>query len=206
MLVIEQSSEWDYDREHELRQKFNSFIQGLTGLNVDYYAKLSVEDFESLKATLSDINNIITFQTTINFIKWVKDRFQMSDDAYQEVVKQVKRSKPNDNGYDIQLDGSTKILAEVKCNKPINNGEKFGSAQKNGIAKDIEGLLEGKNKAKISVSDYYKFLVIYDLGEAVRNATSHFLQNLNKRFSNRVRILSSDQVLDKEHVFVVFIK
>lgn len=39
-------AEWDYDREKELRQKFNSFIQGLTGISMDYYAKLSIEEFE----------------------------------------------------------------------------------------------------------------------------------------------------------------
>lgn len=61
-------SEWDYDREKELRQKFNSFIQGLTGISMDYYAKISIEEFESLKGTLKDINNIITYQTTLKFI------------------------------------------------------------------------------------------------------------------------------------------
>lgn len=199
-------SEGDYDREHELRQKFNSFIQGLTGVSMDYYEKLSIEEFESLKGTLKDINNIITYQTTLEFVKWVKERFQLSKDDYQKVVTQVRKSKPNDNGYDIQLDIGTKIIAEVKCNRPINNGEKFGSAQKNGIIKDIEGLLGGKSKAKLNVKDYYKFLVLYDLGDVVKSATSHFLNNLDKRFNNRVRILKSGEAIDREHVFIVFIK
>lgn len=167
-------SDGNYDREHELRQKFNSFIQRLTGVSMDYYEKLSIEEFENLKGTLKDINNIITYQTTLEFVKWVKERFQLSKDDYQKVVTQVRKSKPNDNGYDIQLDIGTKILAEVKCNRPINNGEKFGSAQKNGIIKDIEGLLEGKSKAKLNVKDYYKFLVLYDLGDVVKSATSTF--------------------------------
>lgn len=121
-------------------------------------------------------------------------------------MKQVKKSKPNDNGYDIQLDTGMKILAEVKCNRPINNGEKFGSAQRNGITKDLEGLLEGKNRVKINVNDYHKFLVLYDSGNAVKNATSHYLQNHDKRFSNRVLILNPDGVIDKEHVYIIFIK
>lgn len=199
-------SEWDYDREHLLRQKFNAFIQGLTGISMDYYAKLSIEEFENLKGTLKDINNIITYQTTLKFIEWVKERFQLSQDDYQKVVTQVKKSKPNDNGYDIQWDTGIKIIAEVKCNRPINKGDKFGSAQKNGITKDIEGLLEGKNKAKITVNGYYKFLVLNDLGDVVKKATRHFLQNLDKRFSNRVLILTPDEVMDKEHVYIVFIK
>ena len=199
-------SEGDYDREHELQQKFNAFIQGLTGISMDYYAKLTIEEFENLKGTLKDINNIITYQTTLKFIEWVKERFQLSQDDYQRVVTQVKKSKPNDNGYDIQLNTGIKIIAEVKCNRPINNGDKFGSAQKNGIIKDIEGLLEGKNKAQITVNDYYKFLVLNDLGHAVKKATSHLLQNLDKRFSNRVLILNPGEVMDKEHVYIVFIK
>jgi hypothetical protein len=51
-----------YDREAELREKFNQFITSkVTGENEDYYSRLSVEDFEEIKTTLKDIHNIITY-------------------------------------------------------------------------------------------------------------------------------------------------
>ncbi|MNN86846.1 hypothetical protein D3C81_2043140 [compost metagenome] len=58
-----------YDREAELRERFNQFITSkVTGVNEDYYSQLSVEDFEDIKTTLKDIHNIITYKTTIRFI------------------------------------------------------------------------------------------------------------------------------------------
>ncbi|MNW67123.1 hypothetical protein D3C74_456700 [compost metagenome] len=58
-----------YDREAELREKFNQFITSkVTGVSEDYYSRLSVEDFEDIKTTLKDIHNIITYKTTNRFI------------------------------------------------------------------------------------------------------------------------------------------
>jgi hypothetical protein len=97
---------------------------------------------------LKDIHNIITYKTTIRFIDWVSNRFPYVKQNYQVYLDQVIGTKPSDNGYDLVVTGEINLIAEIKCNKPINNGFKFGSAQKNGIVKDIRGLLEGKSKVK----------------------------------------------------------
>jgi hypothetical protein len=39
-------------------------------------------------------------------------------------VEQVLGAKSSANGYDIMVTGEAYILAEIKCNKPINNGYK----------------------------------------------------------------------------------
>jgi hypothetical protein len=73
-----------YDKEAELKEKFNQFITNkVTGVNDDYYSRLSVGDFEEIKTTLKDIHNIITYKTTVRFISWVSERFPYVKENYQ---------------------------------------------------------------------------------------------------------------------------
>lgn len=148
-----------YNREIELRDRFNQFIADkITGSSEDYYSKLSVEDFEDIKTTLRDIHNIITYRTTIRFTEWVSERFPYVRENYQVYLEQVLNTKPSDNGYDLVVTGDINVIAEIKCNKPINNGYKFGAQQKTGLIKDIIGLLAGKSKVKlVDPATAYKF-------------------------------------------------
>ncbi|GIP08198.1 hypothetical protein J1TS5_03680 [Paenibacillus macerans] len=197
-----------YNREAELKKRLNQFIaEKITGITADYYSKLSVEDFEDIKTTLKDIHNIITYKTTIRFIDWVSNRFPYVKENYQVYLDQVLNTKPSDNGYDLIVTGDVSIVAEVKCNKPINNGYKFGSAQKNGIIKDIRGLLEGKSKVKsLNPTGAYKFLVIYDFGDHTLYAAQHLIKNLSADLKGKVTIYEEDQPLTVDKVYFVFIK
>ncbi|WP_186579769.1 hypothetical protein [Aquibacillus kalidii] len=88
-----------YNRETELKQRFNEFIKTkVTGENKDYYSKLSVEDFLDIKTTLSDINNIITYKTTIRFMDWLREHFSYVDANYQFYMNEVLGTKPSVNG------------------------------------------------------------------------------------------------------------
>jgi hypothetical protein len=197
-----------YNRETELKEKFNQFISTkVTGEIKDYYSKLSVEDFVNIKATLSDINNIITYKTTISFMNWLSDHFPYVKKNYQLYMDLVLGTKPSDNGYDIVVTGEVSILAEIKCNKPINNGFKFGSAQKNGIIKDIKGLLEGKSKEKmVDPTKGYKFLVVYDFGEHTYKAMEHLIKNIPTEITGKVELFKDFTQLKMDIVYVVFIK
>jgi hypothetical protein len=179
-----------YNREIELRDRFNQFIADkITGSPEDYYSKLSVEDFEDIKTTLRDIHNIITYRTTICFIEWVSERFPYVRENYQVYLGQVLNTKPSDNGYDLVVTGDINVIAEIKCNKPINNGYKFGAQQKTGLLKDIKGLLEGKSKVKsIDPAAAYKFLVIYDFGDHTLLAAQHLIKNLSIDLKDKVAI------------------
>lgn len=124
-------------------------------------------------------------------------------------MEQVLGTKPSDNGYDIVVTGEVNILAEIKCNKPINNGFKYGSAQKNGIIKDIRGLLEGKTKGKrANPREAFKFLVVYDFGENTHKAMEHLIKNIPAELKGKVVLYEESHhvqlLLDK--VYVVFIK
>ncbi|OMF88728.1 hypothetical protein BK147_26335 [Paenibacillus sp. FSL R7-0337] len=197
-----------YNREIELRDRFNHFIADkITGGSEDYYSKLSVEDFEDLKTTLRDIHNIITYRTTIRFIEWVSERFPYVRENYQVYLDQVLNTKPSDNGYDLVVTGDINVIAEIKCNKPINDGYKFGSAQKTGIVKDLRSLLEGKSKAKsVSPNTAFKFLVIYDFGEHTMRASHNLIKNLPDDLKGKVGFYGEGMLLSQDHVYLVFLK
>jgi len=196
-----------YNREAELKERFNQFISSkVTGENKDYYSKLSIEDFVDIKTTLSDINNIITYKTTIRFMDWLREYFSYVDANYQVYMDEVLGTKPSGNGYDIMITGDVNILAEIKCNKPINNGYKFGSAQRNGILKDIQGLLEGKSKVNFDQNIAYKFLVIYDFGEHTLKATEHLIKNIPLDYRGKVEFYVDQAQLTLDKVYIVFIK
>ncbi|URJ58981.1 hypothetical protein [Paenibacillus polymyxa] len=172
----------------------------------DYYSRLTVNDFEEMKTTLKDIHNIITYKTSLHFVDWLSERFPFVRENYQLYLQQLLATKPSDNGYDLVVSGGVNIIAEIKCNKPINGGYKFGSAQKNGIIKDIRGLLEGKSKVKgINAKTYYKFLVIYDFGEHTLMAIQHLLKNLDIDLKGRVEIYGDNTNINFRNVFIVFI-
>ncbi|WP_201317520.1 hypothetical protein [Paenibacillus sp. EPM92] len=197
-----------YNREAELKDRFNRFIADkITGTPEDHYSRLTVEDFEDIKTTLKDIHNIITYKTTIRFIEWVSERFPHVKENYHIYLDQVLNTKPSDNGYDLIVTGDISIIAEIKCNKPINNGYKFGSAQKNGIIKDIKGLLEGKSKVKsLDPTGAYKFLVIYDFGDHTLFAAQHLIKNLPADLKDKVTIFEKGQPLTVDKVYIVFIR
>lgn len=197
-----------YDKEAELKERFNQFIANkITGSNEDYYSRLSVEDFEDIKTTLKDIHNIITYKATVRFLNWVSERFPYVKQNYQVYLDQVLQSRPNDNGYDLVVTGEINIIAEIKCNKPINNGYKFGSAQRNGLVKDIRGLLEGKSKVKsIDSAAAMKFMVIYDFGDHTLLAAQHLIKNLPADLQEKVEFYEDRNPLMIDKVYIVFIK
>ncbi|WP_063253785.1 hypothetical protein [Neobacillus niacini] len=197
----------NYNKEAELKNRFNQFIMSkVTGENKDYYSKLTIEDFVDIKNTLSDINNIITYKTTISFMDWLRDHFSYVNENYEIYLEDLLKVKPSVNGYDIMVTGKVNIVAEIKCNKPINNGFKFGSAQKNGIIKDIQGLLEGKTKVNFNPIHAYKFLVMYDFGEHTLKATEHLIKNIPLDYRGKIEVYNDQTQLQKDKVYVVFIK
>lgn len=174
-----------YNRETVLRQRMNRFFVEKFGLpNSDYYSALDTKGVLELKAVLSDINNILTMKATLSFIDWVSDKLGFDLVAKEEAVSIAMEAKPNSNGYDAYLGYPVAYVAEVKCNVPINGGGVYGSAQRKGIEKDLDGLLKGKRKAHIMPQKCLKFFVFLDLPE-VREANKH-LASVNEGFANNV--------------------
>ena len=192
--------ESDYNRDDELKQQFNNFFEQFR--IKDLYSKLSNEQLINLKKLLSCINNIITLRTTDAFVeKLFEDKF-VSLKEKEEIFKKVRAQHANTNGYDVRYDGENgdkKIIAEVKCNIPVNKTS-FGAAQEEGILADIHYLLTGKNKENIvDIASYYKFMVIMSW----KNIDICIEKIIKK--TEHVKLYTNPSELDTENVFVVIV-
>ncbi len=182
-----------YQRDENLRQRINAFLQDAFQLpSDDYYGKLKLKSLLGMKSALSDINNALTMHLTLEFIDWLALALSLDVDASTKLRADVLRSKPSSNGYDVQSSAPIPLVAEVKCNVPINCGKKYGAAQKAGILKDINALLQGKSKASPLGTDALKFMVFLDLPE-VRAANEHLIAS-NGKLSRAFRILKANEV------------
>lgn len=199
------------DRENELKKNFISAVKEVFGLEIkeEDYEKISAEKFVSLKKALSNINNIVTLKVTNLFIDKLKDA-KIIEESQAKAMKAVVNSiSANANGYDVEYTANKpkekNILAEVKCNIPVCK-EQFGSAQKAGILKDIEGLLNGEKKSKSNVktSDYYKFMVFMDYEDENHNVRKS-VDNLLINPPYKVKYYDGKCQLDNDHVYIIFI-
>ncbi|WNF21312.1 hypothetical protein [Mesobacillus jeotgali] len=199
-----------YNREVLLKDSFNNFWCRIANSDVDLYSNLTDKDFIELKVAIKNINDILTYKTTIKFFDWIKEKFKIDLISYQETMDIILATKPNTNGFDIRND-KYKILAEIKCNLPLNNGNVFGRQQRYKMQQDIESLLYGKKKlTDLNNMEYYKFLGIYSIGNTTDLATRKFLQSKDmKELHEKVEILSNPKneslQLSKDKVYIVYI-
>ena len=171
-----------YSRDNDLSRNFNNFFDKF-GVK-DLYSKLSGRDLIELKKLLSCINNIITLRTTRDFVE-----------------KLYTDQHANANGFDVQYDGKDKkIIAEVKCNIPVNVTS-FGAAQEEGILEDIDHLLNGKKKSDIpSVAPYYKFMVVMDCSEHIDECVAKIIKK-----SEHVKLYSPSEQLDTNNIYIMYV-
>jgi hypothetical protein len=204
-LIPVKESSLLYSREKHLRNQLNGFLAHDLGLpEADYYGAMSLDSFMKLKSALSNINNIFTLKVGLAFIEWLADRLNIDEDIKTRLVQSVLGAQPNTNGYDILLSQPIPVIAEVKCNLPINGGTVYGSAQRNGIEKDIVSLLQGKTKAAINCLECLKFMVFLDRQE-IRKATEHFGRNL-KEHKNKLVFVSEQTTLHRtDVVYIVYV-
>jgi hypothetical protein len=195
-----------YNREVALKIAFNRSVVELLGVEEkDYYSSLTTDQIFGLKVALSNINNVITLRLVFSLASWICDRFNISDIDRQALLDTLRALKPNANGYDIEM-AAPDIIAEIKCNIPINAGRVYGAAQQKGLRQDIEGLLMGKSKSSKNADTSIKLLGLYDTPE-VRAATGHFIQNLPTNLSQKLMVEPEQgNALDNQHVYIVFVK
>lgn len=120
--------------EKALENKINEVLSKITKIEKDYTKDFSAADFFILKSALSDINNVLTLETTLSFAYWLKDFYGFTEDEFGNIVEQIQNTKPNTNGFDIKIEtNDRKILTEIKCLVPVNKSKKFGAAQRNSL-------------------------------------------------------------------------
>lgn len=197
-----------FNKTDYLKAEFNSFWESILGEKQDYFSKMTGENFDVLKAALSNINNIITHNTTLKAVDRISKIFSINEFEKEKIIEVVNSTKPNDNGYDIESRSFVPFICEVKCNRPINGGNRFGSAQKNGIKKDLETLLYGKSKSSINaeeLQDFYKFMVLYEVGNKTSEALRHYLSLLGGELKDKVIIYQEDMNLNRDNVYVLLV-
>lgn len=197
-LAYNTYSDMTYDREIALKDQFNQFFEQF-GI-VDLYSELSNNQLISLKKLLSCINNMITLRATDSFVLKIYQDGLISGLEKDAIWKDVHAQHANTNGFDVHFESKrTKIIAEIKCNIPVN-GTSFGAAQEEGILDDIDHLLHGKAKANIAdISAYYKFMVILDC--------EHAKESMDKIIhkTEHVKRYTFPNELDTNNVFVIYV-
>jgi hypothetical protein len=198
-----------FDKGEYLKEQFNEFWSLILNNKQDYFSKMTDESYDLLKSALSNINNIITYNTTLKTVDKICDIFNIQQEEKYGILQNVKNSKPSDNGFDIEYRGSIKFVCEVKCNRPINGGNRFGSAQKTGIEKDLFALLNGKTKSSIitpEMKTYYKFMSIYNFEDNTEKAVMHYLSHLPKELEGKVKLYHNKIEMNKDFVYVLLLK
>jgi HPt (histidine-containing phosphotransfer) domain-containing protein len=183
-----------YNRTNELKDKLNKLIQNFTSSDIDYFEELTQAELIDLKLALSDVNNVLTLKTTLACSEWLSSFFDLEQSEKDEIDRQVNSVKPNTNGYDIEVNGKHKIVVEIKCIVPINNGNYYGAAQRNSILDDAIKLKSGK-KVISDTSEFYKIIGLIDLGEKTDRAIEKLMTPAKKiRTSSAIRLKRHDVV------------
>lgn len=195
-----------YNRKDDLSSAFNSFWQEALNSNEDYYSKLTLKEFVNLKKAITNINNIITMLVTESFVKTLHTDGVISTPQQSEMLEQLFETHANTNGFDVEYSaGQMKIVAEVKCNIPVNETS-FGAAQENSIMEDVDHLFHSKKKSDLTsedIQDYYKFMVFLDV-EKVRVSTQKLIRKLTKKGLN-VTEYTPKTKLQKDIVYFIYI-
>ncbi|MDQ1835499.1 MULTISPECIES: hypothetical protein [Massilia] len=204
-MTCEKSLPAEFQRDEEISRRINEFFARAFRMPPDdYYSRLTLTDILSLKSALSDINNAITMQLTLHFVEWVGCVLSMDLVTRRNLRAAVLASKPSSNGYDVWCEKQPRFIAEVKCNIPINGGNKYGADQRTGIFKDIDALLSGKTKGMPITEPTLKFMVFLDI-PAVREANNHLLKSA-AALSKKLELLADgEQPFNANVVYIVHI-
>lgn len=195
-----------YNRKDDLSSAFNDFWRKALNSKEDYYSKLTLKEFVHLKKAITNINNIITMLVTESFVKTLHKDGVISTPQQSEMLEQLYETHANTNGFDVEYSaGQMKIVAEVKCNIPVNENS-FGAAQENSIMDDVDHLFHSKKKSdltSVDIQDYYKFMVFLDV-ENVRVSTQKLIRKLTKKGLN-VTEYTPKTKLQKDIVYFIYI-
>lgn len=180
---------------------------------------IATSDWLELKRALNPVNNMITKELTTKFIKNLVAIFQNTPGGLPDEIRNNIDGLINDNdsvnvnanGYDFF---KSPIVAEVKANIPYV-GDKYGASQKNGLIKDLNGLLldpedpgRPKKKRGRDLTNEYKFLVVLDYKRFDYNtldAVKDLIKGDEFKEVEIIEDIKEPQPLDKKHVYIVML-
>lgn len=186
-----------YRRSEILFKQYISFLISSQVQKDNYYSIINLDHLLQLKSILSNVNNIVTLLATKTFARQLSKALSLSEEDTSSLFNEVENKNANSNGFDIMLETKNyNIIAEIKCNKPINNGDKMGQQQKSGIWDDALKLLNG-GKEGIHTQDYIKIIAIsnFDYKDWI-SITNSITQKVKIKSQDEQRIKRID-VIDK---------
>ena len=186
--------------------RFNLLINNISEyfikkFNISISKDLSIEDLLGLKSVLSNVNNMLTYKTTLSFVNWLSQKRNFTTVQKDSIIQQIDSISPNANGYDVDISEPERILAEVKTTIPINNSKGFGSEQRKSIIKDLQKLSRPENSSAL------KFMVLLD-NENVRDAFTKeksFVKKLKDESLHTEVVINTTNFSYKNTIYVVFV-
>ncbi len=191
-----------------LKQEFNDFWNEFFHTEQDYYSSITFEKLIKLKMAIRNINNLVTYETTLMAANLIADLLNINDEQRSKIIASIESTSENANGYDIEYQGNTAFICEVKGNIPSGGKPYYGAAQKREIQKDIDSLLFGKTKSSLNeqqLKDCYKFLCLYNAGDISVRAAQQLVKNLVTEYANRIELLDNQKVLSKDKIYILFV-
>ena len=194
------------DKGNYLKQEFNDFWNEFFDTEMDYYSKIPFEKLIRLKMAVRNINNLVTYESTIMAAELIIDVLNITNEEKEKIISTIESTSENANGYDIEFHGDYPFVCEVKGNIPSGGKNVFGAAQKEQILKDIKALIFGKSKSPISgqeLHDYYKFMCFYSVGEISIHAIQNMITNLDDEIADKIEFFTGQKNIVKDKVYVI---
>ena len=197
-----------YERENFLKLQFNEVWSSILKEKKDYYSYMDDHSFDLLKNAVSNLENINTLKTTLSYISKLKQIFDISDKEVNAIEESVRTTSPYYEGYDVEHKGVINVIAEIKCNMPVNNSSnRFETVQVNEIKRDLEYLIKGKEKSKIkNIDNFYKFLVIKKHGKNLAYAVEDLIKTLPIEISKFLLFYREGMVMSKDYVYIYILE
>ncbi|MBE5935001.1 MAG: hypothetical protein E7262_04335 [Lachnospiraceae bacterium] len=196
-----------YERENFLKLQFNEVWSSILKEKKDYYSYMDEHSLDLLRNAVTNLKNINTLKTTLWFISKIKDIFNVSDKEVAAVEESVRTAPPHYEGYDVEHTGLVNVIAEIKCNMPINNSNTFEPVQINEIKRDLEFLINGKKKSKIKdISKYYRFLVVKKHGKNLGFAVQELIKELPIEISKFLLVYREGMIMSKDYIYIYILE
>lgn len=196
-----------YERENFLKLQFNEVWSSILKEKKDYYSYMDEHSLDLLRNAVTNLKDINTLKTTLAYINNLKNIFNISEKEVNAIEESVRTAPPHYEGYDVEHKGEINVIAEIKCNMPVNNSNKFETVQINEIKRDLEYLINGKEKSRLkSIDGFYKFLVIKKHGKNLGYAVEDLIKTLPIEISKFLLFYREGMIMSKDYVYIYILE
>lgn len=202
--ITPRRKEYDvYERENFLKLQFNEVWSSILKEKKDYYSYMDEHSLDLLKNAVTNLKDINRLKTTLAFISRIGDIFNVGSREVNAIEEIVRTTPPHYGGYDIEYKGAISILAEIKCNMPINNSNKFEPVQIRELKSELENLIFGKDESKVKdIENYCRFLVIKKHGKNLRYAVEELIKELPIDIAKFLLVYREGMIISKDYVYI----